>query len=570
MSSSTESANSRLPNHLTNGHEHSCKDAHSMCCRRVHMPLLTDMYQITMAYSYWKNKQHNQRAIFDIFFRKNPFGGEFTVFAGLEECLNFLQGFSYSPEDIDYFRSVLPPTAEDEFFDYMAGISANGIKLYSVAEGTVVFPKEPLMRIEGPLAVCQLLETSLLTLVNFPSLVATNAARYCIAIDDRNIQLYEFGLRRAQGPDGGLSASKYTYIGGFDGTSNMLAGQMFGIPTKGTHAHSFIMSHAPVNVEESTGKYMLKSKRTDELVDFYLIALEFKAQLSKVLNISGSESSSIEFIAFISYAHSFPNGFMALVDTYDLIKSGILNFCAVALALDKLGYRAVGIRIDSGDLAYQSIVAYNIFSRVAKEFNLDWFSSLTIIVSNDINEETIISLNEQKHRINALGIGTHLVTCQKQPALGCVYKLVEVGGTACIKLSQDVEKVTIPSRKNVYRLYGREGFALLDLMTNTDEEEPQIGQKILCRHPFQESKRCYATPSRVEKLLQVWWANGKLQQDIPSLNEIRARVKKSLSQIRPDIKRLLNPTPYKVSVTDNLYLYMHKLWLENAPVGELH
>lgn len=218
-----------------------------------------------------------------------------------------------------------------------------------------------------------------------------------------------------------------------------------------------------------------------------------------------------------------------------------------------MGYRPIGIRIDSGDLAYQSIVAFEIFTKVAQAFNLEWFPSLTIIVSNDINEETIISLNEQKHRINALGIGTHLVTCQKQPALGCVYKviyyeffiylllsfifqLVEVNTNACIKLSQDVEKVTIPSRKNVYRIYGKEGYALVDLMTNVkqpkvrnnsyddkneenggdddecafDEEEPKVGEKILCRHPFLESKRCYVTPTKVEKLLQVWWANGEV------------------------------------------------------------
>lgn len=552
--------------HVSN--HHSSEEDNLKCCRQVHMPLLTDMYQITMTYAYWKNEMRNQNAVFDIFFRRNPFGGEFTVFAGLEECLNFLQGFFYSEDDINFFRSILPPSVEEEFFQYLSNITAKDIKLYSVPEGTVVFPKEPLMRIEGPLPICQLLETSILTLVNYASLIATNAARYCIAIDDRKIKLYEFGLRRAQGPDGGLSASKYAYIGGFDGTSNLLAGRMYGIPVKGTHAHSFIMSHAHTG-EDLTNKYMLKCKRTNENIDFYQVALKFKSKLSKPLNVLCSESSESELIAFVAYAVAFPDSFMALVDTYDMIKSGILNFCAVALALDHLGYRPIGIRIDSGDLAYQSLVAYENFCKVATEFKLEWFPSLMIIVSNDINEETIISLNEQKHRINALGIGTHLVTCQKQPALGCVYKLVEIDQAACIKLSQDVEKVTIPSRKNVYRLYGKEGFALLDLMTSADECAPQLGEKILCRHPFQESKRCYATPSRVENLLQVWWADGKLQQEIPDLLQIRARVKKSLTEIRPDIKRLLNATPYKVSVTDNLYQYMHKLWLENAPVGEL-
>lgn len=195
-----------------------------------------------------------------------------------------------------------------------------------------------------------------------------------------------------------------------------------------------------------------------------------------------------------------------------ICRSGVLNFCAVALGLNELGYRAMGIRIDSGDLAYQSKMAYETFAKVADHFKVELFRTLMIVVSNDINEETIISLNEQKHKINAFGIGTHLVTCQRQPALGCVYKLVEVMQRPCIKISLDVEKVTIPSRKAVYRLYGKEGYALLDLMAETDEDGPKVGEKILCRHPFQESKRCYATPSSVEKMLEIWWDEGKVGQ----------------------------------------------------------
>ncbi|KAH7637443.1 nicotinate phosphoribosyltransferase isoform X1 [Dermatophagoides farinae] len=540
---------------------------HVNCCRQIHMPLLTDKYQITMAYAYWKNGMSEKFAVFDIFFRKNPFGGEFTVFAGLEECLNFLQGFHYTSDDIDFFRKILFDDVEDEFFDYLSKITAKDVVLYSVAEGSVVFPKEPLMRIEGPLVVCQLLETTFLTLVNYACLIATNAARYKIAIDNRKIQLLEFGLRRAQGPDGGLSASKYSYIGGFDGTSNLLAGRLYNIPVKGTHAHSFIMSHS--TMEEPKNIY-LKSKITGEKVNFVETCLNFKDEVAKILQVSTTESSKSELIAFISYALAFPDSFLALVDTYDVIRSGILNFCIVTLALDKLGYRAIGIRVDSGDLAYQSIVAHRCFQKIAEHYQLKWFNELSIIVSNDINEETIISLNEQKHKINAFGIGTHLVTCQKQPALGCVYKLVEIDHIPCIKISLDLAKVTIPCRKNVYRIYGREGYALLDLLTGTNEEEPKILEKILCRHPFEESKRCFATPSRVERLLKVWWIDGKISQSLPTLIEIREHVQNSLAILRPDIKRLLNPTPYKVSVTDNLYQYMHQLWLENAPVGELH
>ncbi|XP_027203103.2 nicotinate phosphoribosyltransferase [Dermatophagoides pteronyssinus] len=544
------------------------REQHGNCCRQIHMPLLTDKYQITMAYAYWKNGMSEKYAVFDIFFRKNPFGGEFTIFAGLEECLNFLNGFRYTSDDIDFFRKILSDDVEEEFLEYLSKITAKDVVVYSAAEGTVVFPKEPLMRIEGPLVVCQLLETTFLTLVNYACLIATNAARYKIAIDNRKIQLLEFGLRRAQGPDGGLSASKYSYIGGFDGTSNLLAGRLYNIPVMGTHAHSFIMSHHST-MDEPKNIY-LKSKLTGEMINFLETTQNFKDEVAKILQVSATESSKSELIAFISYALAFPGSFLALVDTYDVIRSGILNFCIVALALNKLGYRALGIRIDSGDLAYQSVVAHDCFRKIAEYYKLEWFARLSIIVSNDINEETIVSLNEQKHRINAFGIGTHLVTCQKQPALGCVYKLVEIDQNPCIKISLDLAKVTIPSRKNVYRIFGREGYALLDLLTGSHEQQPKILDKILCRHPFEESKRCFATPSRIECLLQIWWQDGKIAQSLPTLMEIRERVQNSLAILRPDIKRLLNPTPYKVSVTDNLYHYMHQLWLENAPVGELH
>lgn len=203
-------------------------------------PLLTDMYQITMAYAYWKSGKVQDHSVFDLFFRKNPFQGEFTIFAGLEECLKFLKKFRYSQSDIVFLRETLPSYVEEEFFEFLGNLTADEVVLYAMKEGSVAFPKVPLIRIEGPLIIVQLLETTLLTLVNYASLMATNAARYRIAAGD--LKLLEFGLRRAQGPDGGLSASKYAYIGGFDGTSNVLAGKLFGIPLKGTHAHSYITS----------------------------------------------------------------------------------------------------------------------------------------------------------------------------------------------------------------------------------------------------------------------------------------------------------------------------------------
>ncbi|XP_055951375.1 nicotinate phosphoribosyltransferase-like [Argiope bruennichi] len=531
----------------------------------VVQPLLTDLYQITMAYAYWKSDKCSDHAVFDLFFRKNPFQGEFTVFAGLEECLKFLQNFRYSRSDIDYLKSIFPSNVEPAFFEFLANLTARDVKLYAIPEGTVVFPRVPLIRVEGPLPVVQLLETTFLTLVNYASLVATNAARYRIAAGS-DLQLLEYGLRRAQGPDGGLSASKYTYIGGFDGTSNVLAGKMYNIPVKGTHAHAFVMSYSSLDEVKTR---VIQSKIDNSEQDLVQLSLKFRTDLSSLLSLLKEEANNGELAAFISYAVAFPNSFLALIDTYDVKKSGLLNFCAVALALCQLGYKPLGVRIDSGDLAYLSNVAFQTFCKVSDHYNFPWFRDFSIVASNDINEETIISLNEQGHKINCFGIGTHLVTCQKQPALGCVFKLVEVNSKPCIKLSLDVEKVTIPGGKLVYRLFGKDGHALIDLLQMKDEPAPEVGKKVLVRHPFQESKRAYVQPVQVQNLQTLYFSDGAICGDLPSLSDIRKHVKQSLATLRGDIKRNLNPTPYKVSVSDQLYHFMHNLWLQNAPIGEL-
>uniref|UniRef100_A0A1L8DZM0 Nicotinate phosphoribosyltransferase n=1 Tax=Nyssomyia neivai TaxID=330878 RepID=A0A1L8DZM0_9DIPT len=640
----------------------------------VVQPLLTDLYQITMAYAYWKSGKTEDQSVFDLFFRSNPFQGEFTVFAGLEECLKFLENFHYSDGDIEYLKQTLPDGIEDEFFEYLGQLTAKDVILHAIEEGSVVFPRVPLIKVEGPLIVVQLLETTLLTLVNYASLMATNAARYRM-VAGKNIKLLEFGLRRAQGPDGGLSASKYSYVGGFDGTSNVLAGKLFDIPVKGTHAHAYITSF--------TGFSELKTRTLRHKVsgvpqDLLELSIGHREALSDVLDISTEESSEGELAAMVSFAIAFPDGFMALVDTYDVksvhngveimqhpmngemnghsgsssdincnsivpnvaiecnhktdvrpkltyngvveckcrqrsgggvhedcggtrccssmrnsrkilvghvvlgrnkmnlltnvgksFRSGLLNFCAVALALNDQGYRAIGIRFDSGDLAYLSCLARQTFEQVSARFRIPWFNTLTIVASNDINEDTIISLNEQGHKIDCFGIGTHLVTCQRQPALGCVYKLVEINNQARIKLSQDVEKVTMPGSKNAFRLFGADGNAIIDLMQKVSEPPPEVGQKVLCRHPFQESKRAYVIPSRVECLYKVYWCDGRVCQPLSRLDQIRDRVQVSLKTIRNDHKRTLNPTPYKVSVSDHLYNFIHDLWLQNAPIGEL-
>jgi len=531
----------------------------------VVQPLLTDFYQITMAYAYWKNKKMNDHAVFDLFFRKNPFRGEYAIFAGLDQCIKYLEEFRFNDSDIVFLKETLPPTTDPEFFEYLQSLTAKDVTLYAIEEGTVVFPKVPLIRVEGPLAVVQLLETTLLNLVNFASLVATNAARFRRAAG-KDKMLLEFGLRRAQGPDGALSASKYCYIGGFDGTSNVLAAKEFGIPAKGTHAHAFVSSFLSKDEDPDA---ILLDLNDDTNKIFFPIVLRELEKISKILSIRQDQTNNGELKAFSSYAVAFPTQFLALVDTYDALKSGVPNFLAVASALHLFGYKALGIRLDSGDLAYLSKEARKRFQTVSKSLELDWFSSFIITASNDINEETLTSLEQQGHEINAYGIGTHLVTCQRQPALGCVFKLVELNGNPRMKLSEEMSKVTMPGKKNAYRLYGGDNLALLDLLTRSDEPAPQPNERVLCRHPLEEAKRAYVKPSTVENLLKLYWKDGKVHTPINSLQKSRAIAAESLTKLRTDHLRYLNPTPYKVSVTNDLYQFMHELWLDCAPISEL-
>ncbi|XP_042454922.1 nicotinate phosphoribosyltransferase 1-like [Zingiber officinale] len=532
-------------------------------------PLLTDLYQFTMAYAYWKAGKHRDQAVFDLYFRKNPFGGEYTVFAGLEECIRLLANFKLEDYEIAFLRSAMP-TCEDGFFDYLKEIDCAEVEVYAISEGSVVFPKIPLMRIEGPVAVVQLLETPFLNLVNYSSLVTTNAARHRF-VSGKSKTLLEFGLRRAQGPDGGISASRYCYMGGFDATSNVEAGRLFGIPLRGTHSHAFVSSY--IGLDEIIDKSLVTHDGSRTCHDFVSLVRSWlsKIQLANSLHGAFGETNQSELAAFTSYALAFPNSFLALVDTYNVMKSGLPNFCAVALALGDLGYKAIGIRLDSGDLAYLSIEARKLFCAIEMEFGLPGFGKMNIAASNDLNEETIDALNKQGHEIDAFGIGTYLVTCYAQAALGCVFKLVEINNQPRIKLSEDVTKASIPCKKRCYRLYGREGYPLVDIMTRDDEQPPKVGERILCRHPFNESKRAYVVPQCVEELLKCYWPGNsvKPRAELLSLKQNRERCLLHLEQMRPDHMRRLNPTPYKVSVSANLYDFIHFLWLNEAPVGEL-
>lgn len=533
-------------------------------------PLLSDLYQFTMAYAYWKAGKHNEQAVFDLYFRKNPFGGEYTIFAGLEECIRLIANFKFTAEEIAFIRSSLPKTCEDGFYDYLRGVDCSDVKVYAVPEGSVAFPKVPLMRVEGPIAVVQLVETPFLNLINYASLVATNSARHRFVAGKSKL-LLEFGLRRAQGPDGGIGASKYSYMGGFDATSNVEAGRLFGIPIKGTHSHAFVSSF--MSLDEIVEKSLQSRDGSSTCEDFVSLVQTWLSKIKWSHLIQGifGETNQSELAAFISYALAFPNDFLALVDTYDVMRSGIPNFCAVALALNDLGYKALGIRLDSGDLAYLSCETRKFFRTIEKEFGVPDFGKMGITASNDLNEETLDALNKQGHEVDAFGIGTYLVTCYAQAALGCVFKLVEINNQPRIKLSEDVSKVSIPCKKRCYRLYGKEGYPLVDIMTGENEPPPKVAERILCRHPFSESKRAYVVPQRVEELLKCFWPGSSdgAREELPSLKEIRDRCIQQLEQMRPDHMRRLNPTPYKVSVSAKLYDFIHFLWLNEAPVGEL-
>ncbi|KAL7141405.1 hypothetical protein ABFS83_08G050800 [Erythranthe nasuta] len=533
-------------------------------------PLLTDLYQFTMAYAYWKAGKHNERAVFDLYFRKNPFGGEYTVFAGLDECIKLIANFKFTEDEIAFIQASLPPSCEIGFYNYLRGIDCSDVEIHAISEGFVVFPKIPLMRVEGPVAVVQLLETPLLNLVNYASLVATNAARHRFVAGKSKL-LLEFGLRRAQGPDGGIGASKYCYMGGFDATSNVAAGQLFGIPLRGTHSHAFVSSF--MSPDEIVEKSLNSFDGSSVCKDFVSSVQSWLSKLKRSQLLGGifGETNQSEIAAFVSYALAFPQNFLALVDTYDVMRSGIPNFCAVALALNDLGYKAVGIRLDSGDLAYLSCETRKFFQGIEKEFKIAGFGKTSITASNDLNEETLDALNKQGHEVDAFGIGTHLVTCYAQPALGGVFKLVEINKQPRIKLSEDVSKVSIPCKKRSYRLYGKEGYPLVDIMTGENEPPPKVGERILCRHPFNESKRAYVVPQRVEELMKCFWPgqSGKVREELQPIKLIRERCINQLDLMRPDHMRRLNPTPYKVSVSAKLYDFIHFLWLNEAPVGEL-
>ncbi|XP_041790497.1 nicotinate phosphoribosyltransferase [Chelmon rostratus] len=513
-------------------------------------PLLTDLYQFTMAYAYWRAGRHQEPAVFELFFRDNPFGGGFSLFAGLQDCLLFLRSFRFTHDDVEFLRSVLPPATDPAFFQFLRGLDCSGVTLRSVPEGTEVFARVPLIEVAGPLAVVQLLETSLLCLVNYASLVCSNAARFRLAAGPQR-KLLEMGLRRAQGPDGGLTASRYTFIGGFDLTSNVQAGFLFGIPVAGTMAHSYVTSFS--SLDEVVPRTLVAANGGPDPVDFISLT---RGWLSRVCELLGAEPGKIregELAAFLSYAIAYPHNFLPVIDSYSVGCSGLLNFCAVALVLCELGYRPVGIRLDSGDLCRQSIDVRRVFRLCSEHFSVSAFDSLIIVGTNNISEESMAELNGKENELDVIGVGTHLVTCTKQPSLGCVYKLVEVRGRPKMKISEDPEKSTVPGRKDVYRLVDAEGHPFLDLVCLAVEPPPEAGATLRCFPLGCDSASISVTPAQVTCLRQEVFVNGQVTHPLCSAAETRAKVQSSLQTLHPRHKRLKEPDAYTVALSEKLH-----------------
>jgi nicotinate phosphoribosyltransferase len=464
--------------------------------------LLTDLYQLTMAYGYWKSAKASQEAVFHLFFRKNPFQGGFTIAAGLVDALAYLRQFHFTDSDVAYLASITgrdaKPLFEPAFLESLRELRFT-CDVSAIPEGTVVFPHEPLMRVRGSILQAQLVETALLNILNFQSLIATKAARVCLAAEGDPV--VEFGLRRAQGVDGALTASRAAYLGGCSGTSNVLAGKCFGIPVKGTHAHSWV------------------------------------------------QSFSDELTAFNTYADAMPNNCIFLVDTYDSLE-GVRHAVQVGQRLRQQGHELAGIRLDSGDLAYLSIEARKILDAAG-------FQKAAIVASNDLDEHLIASLKQQGAPINIWGVGTRLVTAYDQPALGGVYKLTALRRADAtwehkVKVSEQAVKVTTPGILQVRRFQTDTKFigdALYD-------EARNLPQDFTIVDPADATRRKHFPPGAGhEDLLVPVLRQGEPVGEAPALEAIRERVRQQLAMLHPGIKRLTNPHQYPAG----LELGLHEL-----------
>ncbi len=471
--------------------------------------LLTDLYQLTMCYGYWKKGIHQKPSSFNLFFRNNPFKGAYSVSCGLDYVIDYLNNFKFSKEDISYLSNLKTENGkklfESKFLEFLNEFRFK-CDLDAIEEGRIVFPNEPLLRITGPLYQCQLLETALVNIINFQSLIATKSSRMYLAA--KGDPILEFGLRRAQGIDGALSASRASYIGGCSKTSNVLAGKLFDIPISGTHSHSWVLSF---DSEEE---------------------------------------------AFRSYAEVMPDNCVLLVDTYDTLE-GVINAIKIGKELKEKGKSLIGIRIDSGDLAYLS-------KKSRKLLDKEGLEDVKIIASNDLDEFLITSLKYQKSKISVWGIGTKLITAYDNPSLGAVYKLSAVQDekgqwTNKLKLSEQKIKINNPGIHQVRRFFRNDKF-LGDMIYDINYKANS--RIMIDPNDSTKSKKFLNSNIKHEDLLKSIFKKGKLVYKSDSIHKIRGKLINDLGCLDNTHKRVENPHNYPVGLEKSLFEEKNKMILE--------
>lgn len=467
----------------------------------LNLTLLTDLYEITMMQGYFKNGKKDV-AVFDAFYRKNPCDGGYSIFAGLEQVIDYIENLHFDSDDIAYLRGL--GIFEEDFLEYLANFRFSG-DIYGIPEGSVMFPREPMLKIIAPIMEAQLIETAILNIVNHQSLIATKAARVCYAAKGDGVM--EFGLRRAQGPDSGTYGARAAVIGGCKGTSNVLTGQLFHVPVLGTHAHSWIMSFPD------------------------------------------------EYTAFREYARLYPNSCTLLVDTYDTLKSGVPNAIRVFKEMREAGIplKNYGIRLDSGDLAYLSKKARIMLDEAG-------FPDAVISASNDLDEYLIESLKLQGAEITSWGVGTNLITAKDNPSFGGVYKLAAIQAEdhsfiPKIKLSENIEKVTNPGNKTFYRIYDKStGKIRADLICLSDEtfDESEDLKLFDPNAPWKKTRLPGGSYTMRNMLIPII-QNGKAVYHSPSVMEIRDYCTREKESLWDETKRFSNPHEIHVDLSQKLY-----------------
>ncbi|PWM31327.1 MAG: nicotinate phosphoribosyltransferase [Clostridiales bacterium] len=467
------------------------------------LTLMTDLYELTMMQGYFKNKDRNETVIFDAFYRNNPMDSGYAICAGLEQVIEYINNLHFSDEDLSYLRSL--GIFEEDFLEYLKDFRFSG-DIYAIPEGSVMFPREPMVKVIAPIMEAQLVETAILNLINHQSLIATKTSRVCYAA--RGDGIMEFGLRRAQGPDAGIYGARAAMIGGCVGTSNVLAGRLFDVPVKGTHAHSWIMSFPD------------------------------------------------EYTAFKTYAKLYPSACILLVDTYDTLKSGVPNAIRVFTEMRNSGVPLTfyGIRLDSGDLAYLS-------KKARRMLDAAGFPDAVISASNDLDEYLIDSLKVQGCQITSWGVGTHLITSKDWPSFGGVYKLAAIQDSKTgefipkIKLSENSEKVTNPGNKTIYRIYEADtGKIKADLICLVDESFSEDDPLILFdpNEPWKKTKLEPGTYRMREMMIPVF-RKGECVYHSPKVMEIREYCSAELDTLWEETRRLVNPHGVYVDLSQKLY-----------------